>query len=122
MTRRVHRLHDFVASTLHDIALDKRARIEVEGQRSSSLSARINSEADVPVSIGGGGFFGSGLEPGVIRPSATILRHPSSGDSGGSRSAMGRPRRVIRTRSPSPTRRSTLLKVALNSRTPISRI
>jgi hypothetical protein len=91
----------------------------------------MNADAERPVFRGdAGGASEGGRVAGVTLPSAISLFivSPGSGsdsaafgDSAGTMSATGRPRRVTRTLSPRSTRLMTLLSFALNSPIPISR-
>ena len=71
---RRHCFPHIVAAILDNVALDQCARVEIERQRSSSRSARIKADAEVPVLIGGGGFRSSGFDGGVTLPSAISFR------------------------------------------------
>ena len=119
-----HRAAHDVAAHLGDVALHQSARVEIEVQRSASRSARTCALADPFAFTRRGARVGFGRVGGATRPVATSSRRCSSAedDFGGTRSATGRPRTVIRTRSPRATARRVALNDALSSRAPISRM
>jgi len=70
----LHRLPDEVASGLGDVALDQRARVEVEDQSSASRSASTAADAEAATRAGWGGCPGRDAPAGTSRPAATRLR------------------------------------------------
>lgn len=66
--RASHDLAQFVATRLADIALDESARIEIEIQRSASLSAKTKADALSAALTMRGGRSGRVPDGGVSRP------------------------------------------------------
>src|ERR1035438_398433 len=95
----VHRVADELAAGLSDIALDQRAGVKVEVQRSASRSASTSEDALWAVSTSCGARLGRGRAGATNRPWATSPRRRSCSAvaPAGTMSATGRPRRVTRT-------------------------
>ena len=69
-----HRVADDVAAGLSDVALDQRARVEVEVQRSASRSESTSDDALSRVLTSRGARLGRARVGATNRPSATSLR------------------------------------------------
>lgn len=120
----LHRVDDDVAAIFGDVALDQRAGVEVDVQRSASRSASSSADALVGAGAGVGACAGRARDGGTMRPAATSWRSRLSPvvAPAGTMSATGCPRTVARTSSPRPTACSVSLSERLSSRRPISRM
>ena len=108
---------DYVRPILGDVELDQRSRVDVEDHRRSSMIARPNE----PRRTAMGRRAPLGFSPDhAANPSATMARRPYSCSTGfgGMSKAMGSPRCVTTSRSPSATRRKYVLSRSRSSRTP----
>lgn len=119
-----HRAAYEFAALLGYVALDQRAGIEIEVQRSWSRSEMTAAEALVDAWASVGGQVGRALDATVSRPSETSRSSSSSPalSPTGTMSAIGRPRKVTLIGRPPSTRRKVWLSDAFNSRTPTSRM
>jgi hypothetical protein len=115
--------HEFV-SGFSDVAFDQRARVQVQAQRSSPRSTRINRDPGCDALAIRGARPGRARLAGTTQPSPIRRRSQSSppGMPAGTMSASGRPRRVTGTGSRRPTPRRTSDEDSVSSRTPISRM
>ncbi len=95
----IHCPPDEVAPRLSDVALDQRARVNVEVQRSASRSDNTSAEALRRDFTRRGARFGRAREGTVTRPSATSsrIRSSSAAAPAGTISATALPRTVTRT-------------------------
>jgi hypothetical protein len=120
----VHRVTHEIAASLPHVALDERARVQIDVQRSASRSARTSDEALCRPRAKRGARFGRARDGARRRPSATSSRRWSFSAEAraGTMSATAFPRTVTRTCSPAATARSVSLNDAFSSLTPTSRM